>query len=550
MDMSSEALRQGKLSISLLLLVLILGWGRQGYCNEGPLIIENLHAEENPRCAVTYFVTWTTNRPATTEVHYGYEGAVGSDLVRRSEALTLEHTVLLLALTPDEGYQFKVSSADESGEEAEAFGLFRTNRVPFGVLPSVKINTHDPAKAQDGWTLFDLKFIPWNRSEGVGLEGMMIVDMEGMVVWYGLGGFGDVEMLENGNLLVIGAEEVPLSEITLSGETVWEAGAIGDAHVHHDIDLIYRSEAWEDSFICLRDTYEERGGHSVEGVLIQEWRVAGGEVPVWEWSSFGTLDRYYGETHDGREPDWDWIAEKDGGDWLHANALFFDPDNRKMYLNTFFPSQVYKLDYPSGAVEWSFGPGGDFELLGGEWFRGAHDPEILPNGNILLFDNHSMNFIPKELMRYLSSLPVARGGLSRTSIGLVGPVLAGEGPSFPALGRSVSPPAPHALEWVRKIFYGVGGNWSRAVEYRIDEEARTAEQVWEYRGDRDFKFYSAGWGDADRLPNGNTLITDGAMDGVTPGALLIEVTPEGEKAWELELPAGWGVYKSQRIAAF
>ncbi len=47
--------------------------------------------------------------------------------------------------------------------------------------------------------------------------------------------------------------------------------------------------------------------------------------------------------------------------------------------------------------------------------------------------------------------------------------------------------------------------------------------------------------DADRLPNGNTLVTD------TLNHRVIEVTPTGEVVWEYY--ATWGPYDAERVAA-
>ncbi len=67
-----------------------------------------------------------------------------------------------------------------------------------------------------------------------------------------------------------------------------------------------------------------------------------------------------------------------------------------------------------------------------------------------------------------------------------------------------------------------GINYSRVVE--IDPE--TNEIHWEYEGAPDISFYSYNISGAERLPNGNTLICEGA-----PGRLF-EVTPRGEIVWE------------------
>nr|WP_255199014.1 aryl-sulfate sulfotransferase [Halorarius litoreus] len=71
---------------------------------------------------------------------------------------------------------------------------------------------------------------------------------------------------------------------------------------------------------------------------------------------------------------------------------------------------------------------------------------------------------------------------------------------------------------------------------RIVEYAKTGgewERTWTLRG----KF---NWPrDADRLPNGNTLVTD------TLNHRVMEVTPSGEVVWEFYAP--WGTYDAERI---
>ena len=69
---------------------------------------------------------------------------------------------------------------------------------------------------------------------------------------------------------------------------------------------------------------------------------------------------------------------------------------------------------------------------------------------------------------------------------------------------------------------GLNRGWSRVVEV----DPRSDEIVWEYRAAKPEDFYSRAQGAAQRLPNGNTLITD------SDSGLLFEVTPEGETVWE------------------
>ena len=73
----------------------------------------------------------------------------------------------------------------------------------------------------------------------------------------------------------------------------------------------------------------------------------------------------------------------------------------------------------------------------------------------------------------------------------------------------------------------------------IEVDPATNEVAWEYRGDPPISFYSYHISGAERLPNGNTLICEGA-----PGRIF-EVTPAGEIVWEYINPflgqSGFGV---------
>ena len=73
---------------------------------------------------------------------------------------------------------------------------------------------------------------------------------------------------------------------------------------------------------------------------------------------------------------------------------------------------------------------------------------------------------------------------------------------------------------------GTFRGWSRVIE--LDPVSR--EIVWEYRGDPRESFFSSSRGSSQRLPNGNTLITD-SMAG-----RVFEVTPSGDIVWEFFEP--------------
>jgi len=69
---------------------------------------------------------------------------------------------------------------------------------------------------------------------------------------------------------------------------------------------------------------------------------------------------------------------------------------------------------------------------------------------------------------------------------------------------------------------------SRAVEYELDPNTMTARWVWEYRADPDrYTYYK---GNAQRLPNGNTLINFVSSD----YPMVTEVNPEGQIEFEMD----------------
>ena len=89
------------------------------------------------------------------------------------------------------------------------------------------------------------------------------------------------------------------------------------------------------------------------------------------------------------------------------------------------------------------------------------------------------------------------------------------------------------------VFDNRGNNGkSRIVEFN----PLTLEVVWSYKGDPAEAFYSRLAGTNERLPNGNTLITE------SRAGRAFEVTSSGEIVWEFYNPARAGE-KNELIAA-
>lgn len=191
-----------------------------------------------------------------------------------------------------------------------------------------------------------------------------------------------------------------------------------------------------------------------------------------------------------------------GGDWIHVNTASWLGPN-KWYDRgdeRFHPDNIIYdgrqtnttgiIDRKTGKIVWHLGP--DFEStralrkLGPT--IGLHHAHMIPKGlpgegNILIFDN---------------------GGYG------------GYG--------APNPSAPYGINNVKR-------DYSRVIEIN----PITLKIVWEYSankaGYRDkYKFYSDYVSSAQRLPNGNTLITEGSV------GRIFEVTPKYETVWEYISP--------------
>lgn len=338
--------------------------------------------------------------------------------------------------------------------------------------PQGEVTGYVPEQAYNGYSLYNVfgELMPWTKY-------LAVVDMEGTVAWSYrddnilLGSRLDVfplmdaVVLPNGNILTQSLTMLAIDPST--NETVWQY-IDPDIQIHHDVDVLPDGNI----MFLYQQVIEAPGSdfspRATDGIRIIDPSTK--EV-LWDWRSEGHIS-----FHDYCPLCITKTFLSNGLDWLHANTLIFreEPEGDAIYINYRNLNRFCKIDYPSGDMLWCLGDGGDF---GGGLFSHAHDPEFLPNGDILLFDN----------------------GLHRDG--------------NPEPGES------------------------RVIEIAFDPDALNAEIVWEWSDG----FYSEIMGDADRLPNGNILVTD-AMNG-----RIVELTPDKEVVWEYQLNANHTIYKTERI---
>ncbi|MFQ5509430.1 MAG: fibronectin type III domain-containing protein [Leptospirillia bacterium] len=79
-------------------------------------------------------ITWDTDEPATSQVHYGL-ATIAENVSAFDPALTLSHSVLLTGLAPESGYVFQAESQDFSGNLGNSGtpGVFLTSAASGGI---------------------------------------------------------------------------------------------------------------------------------------------------------------------------------------------------------------------------------------------------------------------------------------------------------------------------------------------------------------------------------------------------------------------------------
>lgn len=396
----------------------------------------------------------------------------------------------------------------------------------FPTLYPTGVTLYDKEKAYNGYTLYPSK------------KGALLIDMNGNEVklWAGLGGFPN-KLLPGG--YVLGStgrrspkagyqDELDLVQVDWDGHIVWKfdrTELVQDpgeepryiARQHHDYQREGSStgyyapgaEPYTDHGNTLILTHENLYNHNIsdkrlidDKIIEVNWE---GEI-VWSWRASDHFEELgFSESAKNvlfRNPG---LRGELGGDWMHINCIstlgenkWYDAgDERFAPDNIIFDARnaniLAIISKKTGEIVWRVGP--DFneneatKKLG--WIIGQHHLHLIPKGlpgegNLLIFDN---------------------GGH------------AGYGEPNPASVTGVD---------------NASRDYSRVLEFN----PQTLEIVWQYTpleaGSILFtdasKFYSSYISSAQRLPNGNTLITEGS-DG-----RLIEVTPEHEIVWEFVNP--------------
>ncbi len=328
----------------------------------------------------------------------------------------------------------------------DATHRFATLALP-AYMPALTV-TAGSGTPEPGLTLFNI------RSQNATIPGgfAVAVDLAGNPVWFLARSHivGDLRLLDNGRVLVVGGARA--WEYTLNGQIAWASPDDPDLYVHHEAFPMPNGNI----LTALREFQQVLRDGELQwwmGDRFVEFDRLTKQV-VWEWNTFDHLstldfDDTFMQTPTITDP-----PPTGSYDWTHSNAVIYHPPDDSVYISVRHLSRIVRIDYATGNFVYQMGfgppsmPSGDADF-GDNLFSFQHAPQVLANGNMVLFDNGSRrDHIDQS----------ARTGVSK------------------------------------------------AIELQFTGDPPTdASIVWEFT----LPEYNAALGDADRLPGGNTLVAAG-----------------------------------------
>ncbi len=419
----------------------------------------------NPLCAK---LEVEANVAGKVKVEVVGQDGEASNIIHTFSELAASQSVPILGLYPDYENIVQVSFLDENDSELLQKELTITTEALPENHPNITIITATPEKMESGLTLISSRSNPPpNRPYMIDAFGKVrwVLDYTDHPVlgnlYYDVG----IERLQNGNFYLGDAVNDAIYEVDMYGDIVNE-WVLPNYGFHHNVQ-----EKPNGNFLLTANhysTYHENGNQTKQDYVLEIDRQTG--AVLMEWDLKESLDEWriaYAN-----------FLNENAMDWAHVNAVIYDESDHTIIVSC-QRQGVAKLDYDNNVL-WIMAPHrgwdtnrkgvdlNDFllnpldfnglpitdnDVVEGstahtdfEWNWLQHAPMLMPNGNLMLFDN----------------------GQYRN--------------------------------------FGTAMPYSRAVEYEIDEDAMTVRQVWQYGKERGLETYAYIVSDVDFLPKKNNIL--------------------------------------------
>ncbi len=333
------------------------------------------------------------------------------------------------------------------------------------------------------------------------------------------------KLLDNGNLMTLTREprgQGEIVEVDPRGNAVWRSKG---RRVHHDflkmpngnvMMLVQGRKTREEAIAAgAKPEFVHKKGHYYDYLLeVRPTGASEGEV-VWEWSpwdhlvqDFDPSKENYGAVAEHPELiDINFLLETRRQtaprDWLHINAIDYNPDLDQIMLSPRHYSELWIIDHSADAEE-ARGHSGGNSGMGGDLLYRWGNPRAYGRG-----DNADQRLFWQHHTQWIApGLPGAGNILVFNN----GNEFIGDERGYSSVDE-IAPPAD-----------GYG--------YRRDADSAYPPDghEWTYVAETPADFYAPFRSGTQRLPNGNTLVVD------ADAGNIFQVTPDGKPAWKYIIP--------------
>lgn len=461
----------------------------------------------NPLAAMVQVQLPTYGRIKVT-VH-GRNGETGT-ISHLCQGQTIRQSIPVFGLYADYDNKVDLSFTDKDGKERGTAQItVRTAALNIQDFPDIRIVKSQSGKMEPG-----INFVTYPGMSVLDLSIPYMVDSEGEIRWILLWKSSpDLQKLSasiglkrtSKGTFITGDQALQrVVEIDMFGNMLrqWDLQKLGYTF-HHEI-----AEANNGNFLITVSKTSARlanGNPRVNDHII-ELDPSGGNV-VKEWDLANMLDTARYVKPDGITPPQfsqnptNWAHNNSineiGGDLLatlryqgiisftHAGNLRWIISPHKYWGEKYKPYLLNPVDERGNPVTDSAVIKGDAASDDFDWSWGPHTPVVLPNNHIVVFDN----------------------GYNR--------------------------------HWISNAL--AGNNYSRAVEYKIDEAQKTVQQVWAYGKERGAQGFSEALGGVQYLPQTGHILFCPGMGVHTAkgfGGRVVEIDPATkEVVFEMEVTA-------------
>lgn len=264
-----------------------------------------------------------------------------------------------------------------------------------------------------------------------------------------------------------------------------------DVESHHDIEY----NPINNTFMTLQSYIRQVGNNTI--IFDRMEKMAADGTVLWTWDTYDHIPLSQADSFNS-------TAVVNGEtliDFTHANALNWDYNHSAIYLNLRHTDTFYKISETTGNIVWACGKWGNFTLINKQgqnvsslWYH-SHDTKQLTPGVFIMFDNDFDNV--------------------------------------------TNPNNCH----------------SRFLEVTLNETSMTAKETWSWESPT--SYWTPFWGSAMVLPNGDIMGVFGAPTHKfqqnqpwtfnDTGAVIVEVSPQGQVVRTFTFPVGWGIYRVQAV---